>query len=684
MTSETRLKHVTFEPSYDTFDDNPARDFYIPALNHAITYRRAVGYFSSAILSVLAEAFTDFSERGGKIELICSPVLTPADAEQMELLSADAAVSVLNQSIKQLDDDGVIEPPLDLMAALVRAGTLKIKLAIPYSDARGIFHQKIGIFEDSEGDAVAFSGSNNESVSGWIEMKNSESFSVFTSWRDSNDLSRVEDMQKKMSRMWANRYPGFEILDFHESLEFIQRRANESHDVSAYKALVRTWYDRRGGEPNRIGEVPLRPYQVEVLENWQKAGYKGIVSFATGAGKTMTALTAIANWHIDQPSGVSLVIVPTVRLQTQWVKEIRKHSALCDFRILKVGGDVGDTWQIGLKGFMSADSDVTGKIVVAVVDSAVSSRFAERAVWGDRVLMVVDEVHNMGAQAAVEFLQTSPCARVIGLSATPKRYNDDENAEIRRFFGEDLKPIVDIPYAQQLGVLVNYQYHYKTVELTPDEEEKHIKLTRAIGAAKAHEESSGNDRKGLQILLSQRANILRGANNKIQVAVQILREQYRAGSSWLVFCNDQNQLNALKREIQDLGPLDYHGSSEGGSDETIELFERNGGILLSIRMLDEGIDIPSIDSCLIIASSKNERQFIQRRGRVLRVNRDKAKVADIWDVLVVDGSGMAYTDSEASRAIEFARMAINKSIVYDLTKMIHENGSTSSVLKEGL
>jgi superfamily II DNA or RNA helicase len=423
---------------------------------------------------------------------------------------------------------------------------------------------------------------------------------------------------------------------------------------------------------------------VEVLENWKKAGYRGIVSFATGAGKTMTALAAIANWHLDQPGGVSLVIVPTVRLQTQWVKEIRKHSALSSFRILKVGGDVGDTWQIGLTGFMSADSDTTGKIVVAVVDSAVSSRFVERAVWGDRVLMVVDEVHNMGAQAGVEFLRTSLCARVIGLSATPKRYNEDENAEIRRFFGEDLKPIVDIPYAQELGVLVHYQYHYRTVELTPDEEEKHLKLTRAIGSAMAHEESSGSDRKGLQILLSQRANILRGAKNKIQVAVQILREQYRAGSSWLVFCNDQSQLNELKREIKDLEPLDYHGSSEGGSDETIELFERNGGILLSIRMLDEGIDIPSIDSCLIIASSKNERQFIQRRGRVLRVNKDKAKVADIWDVLVVDGAGMAYADSEASRAIEFARMAINKSIVYDLMKMTHENRSTPSVLGEEL
>ena len=258
------------------------------------------------------------------------------------------------------------------------------------------------------------------------------------------------------------------------------------------------------------------------------------------------------------------------------------------------------------------------------------------------------------------------------MSATPKRYNDDENAAIREFFGNDLKPIVDIPYAQELGVLVRYQYHYETVELTPDEQEKYRRLTRAVGVAMGQSDSGASSKQSLQILLAQRANILKSASNKVAKAAQVLRSRYKPGTSWLVFCNDQAQLNALKMLIADLSPLDYHGASEGGSNETIELFASSGGILLSIHMLDEGIDIPSIDSALIIASSKNERQFIQRRGRVLRVNRDKAKVADIWDILVTDETGRAYTNSEVDRAIEFAKMAINKALVYDLMKLRQE------------
>jgi superfamily II DNA or RNA helicase len=505
-----------------------------------------------------------------------------------------------------------------------------------------------------------------------MEMGNSETFSVFSSWRDSNDSGRVEELQLKLSKLWNNQYPGYEIFDYNDGLEFIQRRAADPIDLPSLKQLVRTWYERRAETPHAIAETPLRPYQSEVLENWAAENYKGIVCFATGAGKTITALAAIADWHKVKPSGATLVIVPTVRLQTQWVSEIRKHYLLSDAQILKVGGDGGAAWRPGLSGFMAEKENSKARIAVAVIDSAVSAAFLERAVWGAHILLIADEVHNMGAEAALAFLKEAHAGRVLGLSATPKRYNDDENIAIREFFGNDLKPIVDIPYAQDLGVLVRYQYHYETVELTPDEQEKHRKLTRAVGVAMGRSDSGASPKQSLQILLAQRANILKSASNKVAKAAQVLRSRYKPGTSWLVFCNDQAQLNALKILIADLSPLDYHGTSEGGSNETLELFASSGGILLSIHMLDEGIDIPSIDSALIIASSKNERQFIQRRGRVLRVNRDKAKVADIWDILVTDETGRAYTDSEVDRAIEFAKMAINKALVYDLMKLRQE------------
>jgi superfamily II DNA or RNA helicase len=204
--------------------------------------------------------------------------------------------------------------------------------------------------------------------------------------------------------------------------------------------------------------------------------------------------------------------------------------------------------------------------------------------------------------------------------------------------------------------------------LTEDEIETYQEFTRIIGrvSGNANPEDAGR----MHIAQSQRANVLKNARAKLGVAAKIIRREYVPGSTWLIFCNDQSQLNSLKELIQDLQPLDVHVGMEGDADETIKLFETKGGILLSIHMFDEGVDIPSIDHCLILASSQSKREFIQRRGRVLRVNKNGIKgLAEIWDLIVVESDGIAFLDSEADRALDFARLALNRSIVGDLEKI---------------
>ncbi len=206
--------------------------------------------------------------------------------------------------------------------------------------------------------------------------------------------------------------------------------------------------------------------------------------------------------------------------------------------------------------------------------------------------------------------------------------------------------------------------------LTDDELEKYQEFTRRIGIASSGAKTNPEDSSRLQILLTQRANVLKNASTKVGIASKIIRREFKEGDSWLIFCNDQEQLNALKELIQDLNPFDVHVGMEGDDDETIKLFEAKGGILLSIHMFDEGVDIPSIDNCIILASSQSKREFIQRRGRVLRVNKNATKgLAEIWDLIIVDSDGMAFVDSEADRAMEFARLALNRSIVGDLEKI---------------
>ena len=675
---KNNLKSLILKKTYDSYEDFPIDDFFIPSLHSRIHYQRAVGYFSGAILGVIPEAFTNFAERGGKIELICSPILSFNDANTLENLNQEGFIEELNVSLNLIESDGLLTQPLDLLSALIKSGCLKIKFAIPYESSSGIFHQKIGIFKDDENNFVAFSGSNNESVSGWMELRNSESFSVYSSLRDSNDYERAEEIQLKFDRMWRNNYRGFEIVDFSNSLEFIQRRSSEDIDISKIKGSVRDWYQERKKSRSATEKFSLYPYQKEVLADWKQNNHKGIVCFATGAGKTITAIAAISEWRKGIDKRAIVILVPSIRLQKQWLKEIRKFEEFKNFDILLAGGiSKSDNWQPGLRDITSFKRHENDGIVIAVMDTAAKESFVERINWGNHLLIVADEVHNLGANSFHTLLTTINAGGILGLSATPNRYNDDENEIVRQIFDRDLKPIVDIPYAQELGVLVQYRYRFETVKLNEDELDLYKKLTKLIGM-----KSNGSfeaESKDLQMLIYQRANILKNAEGKTKIAENLIRREFVKGNSWIIFCNDKDQLEELRLRINDYSPLTYYQEMEGDPDQTLKLFENEGGILLAIQMMDEGIDIPSIDRCLILASSQNTRQYIQRRGRVLRVNRENPKgVAEIWDILVVDSNGKSFTGAEILRAKEFARMAINHSIIQDLNKIM-DNEQTSMI-----
>ncbi len=671
MKKKTDLSLNTYKPNYDSFIDLPIEHFYIPSLQQSIKYNRAVGYFSSALITVLSEAFTDFSERGGKMNLICSPILTAGDAVTFEEISKNKLLDNLNRNLNQLDDDGLVQEPLNLMAGLIKAGCLSVKFAMPYDPSAGIFHQKIGIFEDEQENQVAFSGSNNESLSGWMEMKNSESFSVYTSWRDDNDSERVDDIDRRFEKMWNDEYRGFDILDFSNSLNFIERRSQEDQDLGKLKSDVKSWYEKVSREKRGLSDDWLRRYQRDVVNNWISNEHQGVVSFATGAGKTITAIGAIKEWREELDKRVVIILVPSVRLQKQWLKEMRKFEWFKNHDFLLVGGDSKpENWHKALKDFTSSRRHPNDGIVIAVMQSARESAFYDRVSWGGHVLVVADEMHKLGAPSYKDMLENISAGGLLGLSATPERYNDDENQFLTSLFGEELKPIVDIAYAQELGVLVQYRYRFESIQLNDEEIESYEEFTKTIGRLSSGAKTSSEDAARLQIVQAQRANVLKNANAKIYAAERIIRREYFDGSSWLIFCNDQDQLNSLRELIKDLNPFDVHVGMEGDIDQTIRLFESKGGILLSIHMFDEGVDIPSIDNCLILASSQSKREFIQRRGRVLRVNKNAPKgVAEIWDLIVVDSEGMAFVDSEADRAIEFARLALNRSIVTDLEKI---------------
>jgi superfamily II DNA or RNA helicase/HKD family nuclease len=672
LETKSKLSKLSFEPLYITGKNNPLENYLVPALAASENYSRAVGYFSSAIMAVLAEAFTDFAERGGKMRLICSPFLSIEDASVLKNESLSNFEAQLESSLVNLSQDVELKEPLSLMAYLIRSGCLEIKIAIPEPGTFGLFHHKIGYFRDSEDNVSSFIGSNNETLRAWAANQNGESFTVLNSW--ALDNSEVcEKIIEQFESYWQSTksVEGFKFINFADAVGFFHTFDTESGDVSELKKSVRNWVKDRSKRQNgsddvdSSSEIKLRDYQILAFENWEKCNFAGVVSFATGAGKTITALNCIEKWMNKGDDYGTLILVPSVNLQAQWVEAIVKNEYLSKFLILLAGGaGSSSNWKSGLNGFSSGKVGNRRTLIIAVMDTASKKAFVDRTWWREKLLVVADEMHNLGAPSFQNLLEKIEISSKLGLSATPQRYDETETHRLREVFGDDLEPVVDIAYAQKLGVLTKYLYYPLTCELSSVEEEDYVKVSAEISKTYAMLKSSRAESSQLkakyQRLLQIRAKIIKKASSKLAIAEKTLRANLEKEDYWLIFFEDSIQLEEFRSRILDLHPLSLHQKMEGDVNATLDAYSKYGGIMLAIKMFDEGVDIPAINKSIVVASSSNRRQYIQRRGRILRANPMKAKIAKIWDFVVVNKSDKVYLDSEIDRTEDFFQDAMNK------------------------
>jgi superfamily II DNA or RNA helicase len=304
--------------------------------------------------------------------------------------------------------------------------------------------------------------------------------------------------------------------------------------------------------------------------------------------------------------------------------------------------------------------------VIATQHTAATDTYLSRVANGSHLLLVVDEVHRIGAASLSRSLSIDAGGR-LGLSATPERYGDPEGtAMLRKYFGEDLLPVINLTDAIAIGRLCPYEYHPHAVSLNHDETEEWVALTKEIGrvlAGRGPEDLTASHK----LLLIRRARIAKKAQEKVTRAREIVTTNYQRGDLWLVYCEDQFQLSAVRAELRAHGvsSLEYHTSMSSDAETTMASFQEYGGVLCAIRCLDEGVDIPAVTHALILASSQNPRQYIQRRGRVLRIAPGKTR-AVVHDAIVTPPliDGRSYFDrlviAELARAWEFASSAVNK------------------------
>jgi len=468
--------------------------------------------------------------------------------------------------------------------------------------------------------------------------------------------------------MWNGNLDGVVVTPFPEAsrllLEEHARTARPWKEVAEELAIV----EQRVSPPlppppPSPPPISLRPHQREALDRWRQGEKRGVVAHATGAGKTITAIQAIRD-HAEN-GGNALIVVPTTDLLSQWKSEMSKFAAP-DQVIHQCGA--GDTrWKDDLGPWLVSDQP---QVLLATSATARHPNFVYRCNRHSSDLLIVgDEVHGLGAKESSRIFEIDAVAR-LGLSATPERYDGGTQA-ILDYFG----PIIheySIFDAITDGYLVKYRYYPIVVQLDDEEQMKWSGLSQKIGQAIARHGSfeKANQDKDFQLLLIRRSRIAKKASAKLEAARSIVNDHAERGQRWLLYCEDQEQLGQVRDELSasnlDLPIYVFHSEMEGDRKATLEQFSDVGGIVVSIRCLDEGIDIPDAGHALILASSKNPRQFIQRRGRVLRLpnEEDTKDYASIHDVLVVpqppvDPATDALVLGEIGRALEFCQHASN-------------------------
>ena len=671
---------------YRSDENNFPKDFLIPVLKETVLYKRSVGYFSTSSLVELSTGLFAMAEHGGKIQLICSPKLSEDDIAAIDLgyqKREDVFLGALNVSLTTPLDD-FEEERLNLIATMIASGMLELRLAFMLTDTGvNVYHEKIAVYQDAEGNRIAYTGSMNESANGFED--NFESIYTFCSWRDGGQQEAASLAEYDFDRAWLDQTKKLKVIPFPQIIvdKLMQyRKSNVDYTTDIRQYMVNAKPESRFQIPKN---VVLRDYQKDAVAAWFAQNNQGVFSMCTGAGKTYTALAAMVQLAAKQEDRLAVFIVcPYIHLVSQWEEDVLEWGIT---PIIAHSKSTTPHWEERLQQACRRFHRSQAPFICITTNDTFAGAKLQPLVCGfapeEPVLFIVDEAHNFGSVTLSSIMPEQFPYR-IALSATIQRHMDKAGtARLFSFFGQECI-CYGLEDAIRDGALVPYEYHPIPVYLEPDELEEYKRLSKELKKHLKTEKGKLKIAESGKFIIYKRTRLLAGARAKGNLLIDLM-DTYRKERNILVYCGattvededsgeEVRQIDAVTMRLRsELGMSVQRFTAEESLKErqNIKQYFKDGlyQAITAIKCLDEGVNIPGICTAFILSSSRNPKEFIQRRGRLLRKSEGKEK-AVIYDFVTLprdldDATPLDYdTDrtillGEMARINEFGQLAKN-------------------------
>ena len=691
------FEELDIKSSYDSRKTDVYNEFFNSVLPQSNYYRRFAGFFSAKRFSLIAEGLQEFiKENNGKMELVIIPIISEEDKDAIVngAITADIITKNWINDLSKIKEK-ILEDHTKALSWMIANKFLEIKLALPEHDdgtpfseselkGHAIFQREIGIFYNIDDDKPI-------SFHGIIDREDSEvgelyAIDVSRYWFDS-EVEKIDADHDEFLNFWNNDVYTIGLIKC--------RILPISKELEEYFKKIAP---KTKSEIPRLKKLPiLHNYQDSAVNAWIKNDTKGIFEMATGTGKTFTAIGCIKKAQSENNKILIIIAGPYRNLLDQWKRELYKWDV--ESSILESG-----TWNQTLRDEISYLNKFNNNIMSVFITS--HSLFSDDG-FVEQIekckiptMLIVDEAHHVGTSIVQNGLSKHYKYR-LALSATIERYFDQDGTDVlRKYFEGPTGKSTVASYSLGAAIIDNrlcrYNYYPFFVELDDEEFLEYRKLTyQAVRLL--HSRDAEKRKKGEKIIM-MRAKIVRDAANKIDMFKEILSRISSEIKHMLIFCSEK-QFDDVEEILDKPDAYEIakdsvlykritHDNPKNPKDRIKILNDfanEDWNVIVSNRVLDEGMDVPQAKRCIILASTGNPTQFIQRRGRVLRLYgetyRDGSKKdhADIYDILVkpqLNGFEdpnsikleIGMIRSQLSRIKQMSELALNKTDCTDKIK----------------